>query len=189
VHATHATDVELERIATAGAVVGLCPLTEASLGDGVFPALEFQGRGGRLGIGSDSNVLLDAAAELRMLEYSQRLTRRARNVLAGESDHSTGRSLFDAALAGGTQALDAGTGEVGPGLAPGAPFDLVSLDAQHPALLERREDEILDSWIFAAGREVVDCVWRAGEKVVSGGRHCKREAIVARYRRAIKALL
>lgn len=190
VHATHATGAELERIVAAGAAVGLCPLTEASLGDGVFPALEFQRQGGRLGIGSDSNVLLDAGAELRMLEYSQRLTRRARNVLAGESDHSTGRSLFDAALAGGTQALSGGAGTPGrAGLAPEAPFDLVSLDAEHPALIERREDEILDSWIFAAGRDVIDCVWRAGEKVVSGGRHHKREAIVARYRRAMKALL
>ncbi|MDE2263698.1 MAG: formimidoylglutamate deiminase [Gammaproteobacteria bacterium] len=188
VHATHATRAELERIAVAGAVVGLCPITEASLGDGVFPALEFQGRGGRLGIGTDSNVLLDAGEELRTLEYSQRLVRRVRNVLAGESGHSTGRSLFDAALAGGTQALDAaGAGEP-VGLAPGAPLDLVSLDAAHPALMERREDEILDSWIFAAGRAAIDCVWRAGSKVVSGGRHHQREAILARYRRAIRAL-
>ena len=190
VHATHATGGELERIAAAGAVVGLCPMTESSLGDGIFPALEFRGRGGRLGIGSDSNVLLDAAAELRTLEYSQRLALRARNVLAGESDRSTGRSLFDAALAGGTQALCGGVGEGGrAGLATAAPFDVVSLEAAHPALIERREDEILDSWIFAAGRDVIDCVWRAGEKVVSGGRHRQREAIVARYKRAIKALL
>ncbi len=191
VHATHATPAELERIAAAGAVIGLCPMTEASLGDGVFPAPEFQGRGGRLGIGTDSNVLLDAAAELRTLEYSQRLTRRARNVLAGGPGHSTGRSLFDAALAGGTQALGgSGAGAAGPvGLTANAPFDLVSLEAAHPALIERREDEVLDSWIFAAGRDVIDCVWRAGEKVVSGGHHRRREAIVARYRRAMKALL
>jgi len=189
VHATHVIPEELERIVTASAVVGLCPVTEANLGDGVFPALEFQARGGRLGIGSDSNVLLDAGAELCMLEYSQRLTRRARNVLAGESGHSTGRSLFDAALAGGAQAL-AGAGARGRvGLAVDTPLDLVSLNADHPALIERREDEILDSWIFAAGRHVIDCVWRAGEKVVNGGRHRQREAIVARYRRALKALL
>lgn len=190
VHATHATQSELERIAAAGTVIGLCPVTEASLGDGVFPALEFQGRGGRLGIGSDSNVLIDAGAELRALEYSQRLTRRARNVLAGGSGHSTGRSLFDAALAAGAQALGAlaaGTSPVG--LAAHAPLDLVSLDAAHPALIERREDEILDSWIFAAGREAIDCVWRAGEKVVSEGRHRGRDAIVVRYRRAMKTLL
>jgi|SRR6185312_3028382 len=189
VHATQATTGELERIAAAGAVVGLCPITEASLGDGVFPALEFQALAGRSGIGTDSNVLLDAAAELRSLEYSQRLTRRARNVLAGESGHSTGRSLFDAALAGGAQALG-GTGTGGPvGLIADAPFDLVGLDAAHAALIERREDEILDSWIFAAGRDAIDCVWRAGEKVVSGGRHRQRDGIIARYRRAMKTLL
>jgi len=189
VHATHVTPRELERIAGARAVVGLCPMTEASLGDGVFPAPEFQALGGRVGIGSDSNVLLDAGAELRLLEYSQRLTRRARNVLAGESGHSTGRSLFDTVLAGGTQALcEAGASER-VGVAAEAPFDLVSLDTGHPSLMERREDEILDSWIFAAGRDVIDCVWRAGEKVVSGGRHRQREAIIARYRRAMKALL
>lgn len=189
VHATHATPQELERIAASEAVVGLCPITEASLGDGVFPAQELQALRGRFGIGTDSNILLDAAAELQMLEYSQRLTRRARNVLAGNSGHSTGRSLFEAALAGGAQALRGG-GVQGPvGLEAGAPLDLVSLDASHPALIERREDEILDSWIFAAGRNVIDCVWRAGEKVVSGGRHLQREAIVARYQRAVKALL
>ena len=189
VHATHATSWELERIAAAGAVIGLCPITEASLGDGVFPALEFKAFGGRFGIGSDSNVLLDAGAELRALEYSQRLTRRARNVLAGESGHSTGRSLFDAVLAGGTQALCGGVAGDHVGLAVAAPLDLVSLDAAHPALIERREDEILDSWIFAAGRDTIDWVWRAGEKVVSGGRHRDREAIVGRYRRVMKTLL
>ena len=189
VHATHAIPAELELIAAADAVVGLCPITEANLGDGVFPALEFQARGGRLGIGSDSNVSLDAAAELCTLEYSQRLTRRARNVLAGESGQSTGRSLFDAALAGGAQALGGAGARGRMGLTVDAPLDLVSLDAGHPALIERREDEILDSWIFAGGRDVIDCVWRAGEKVVSGGRHRQRDAIVARYRRARKALL
>lgn len=190
VHATHATPAELERIAAAGAVVGLCPMTEASLGDGVFAAPEFRALGGRLGIGTDSNVLLDAAAELRSLEYSQRLTRRMRNVLADDADHSTGRSLFEAALAGGSRALAAAPPtRAAPGLAPNASLDLVSFDAGHPALIERHEDEVLDSWIFAGGRDVIDCVWRAGQKVVSGGRHCKREAILTRYRRALKTLL
>ena len=191
VHATHATQGELQRIAASGAVVGLCPMTEASLGDGIFPALEFRALAGRFGIGTDSNVLLDAAEELRLLEYSQRLSRRARNVLAGETGHSTGRSLFDAVLAGGTRALGGTMAEDGSpmALSAQAPFDLVSLDASHPALIERREDELLDSWIIAAGRTVIDCVWRAGEKVVSAGRHRQREAIIERYRRAMKALL
>jgi formimidoylglutamate deiminase len=189
VHATHADAQELQRIAAVGAVVGLCPMTEASLGDGIFPAAEFCGWRGRLGIGTDSNVLLDAGAELRMLEYSQRLKRRARNVLAGEAGGSTGRTLFDAALAGGTQALLGASAGRQVALVAGAPLDLVSLDTRHPALIERRDDEILDSWIFAAGRAVIDCVWRAGEKVVEGGRHRRRDALVSRYRRAMKTLL
>jgi formimidoylglutamate deiminase len=192
VHATHAADAELAGIAARRAVVGLCPLTESSLGDGIFPAASFLAHHGRFGIGSDSNILLDAAAELRTLEYSQRLAQRARNVLSAGG--STGRTLFDAALAGGRQALRgaqhaAPAGGAPPaGLAPGAPLDLVTLAPGHPALLERREDEILDSWIFAAGRDVIDGVWRAGVKLVSGGRHRDRDAIVARYAQALQRL-
>jgi formiminoglutamate deiminase len=185
VHATHADDAELAGIAARGAVVGLCPLTESSLGDGIFPAASFLARHGRIGIGSDSNILLDAAGELRTLEYSQRLALRARNVLAAGADGSTGRALFDAALAGGRQALSAAAPT---GLVAGAALDLVTLAAAHPALLERREDEILDSWIFAAGRDVIDCVWRAGVRVVRGGRHRDRDTLVARYARALKKL-
>jgi formiminoglutamate deiminase len=188
VHATHATDAELAGIAARGAVVGLCPVTEASLGDGIFPAARFLAQGGRMGIGSDSNILLDAAEELRLLEYSQRLALRARNVLASGSGASTGRSLFDAALSGGAQALHPGVPKA-TGLAAGAPLNVVSLAATHPALLVRREDEILDSWIFAGGRAVIDCVWRAGVKLVSGGRHRDRERLVARYEQALRRLL
>jgi formiminoglutamate deiminase len=186
VHATHVTPAELTGIASRQAVVGLCPVTEASLGDGIFPAAEFFAQGGRIGIGSDSNVLLDAAEELRALEYSQRLALRARNVLASGAGASTGRCLFERALAGGRQALHGPAAAAG--LAVGASLDVVSLALDHAALLERREDEILDSWIFAAGRSVIDCVWRAGVRVVSNGRHHARDAIVAAYARTLKRL-
>ncbi|HEX4618312.1 MAG TPA: formimidoylglutamate deiminase [Steroidobacteraceae bacterium] len=186
VHATHATPEELRGVAARGAVVGLCPVTEASLGDGIFPAADFLTAGGRSGIGTDSNIRVDAAEELRTLEYSQRLAHRARNVLAAAAGASTGRSLFDAALAGGSQALN----PPGPaGLAAGAPLDVVSLAADHPALIERSGDEVLDSWIFAGDRGLVDGVWRAGVKLVSGGRHRDRDAIEARYARALRTLL
>jgi formimidoylglutamate deiminase len=188
VHATHATEIELQRVAASGAIVGLCPMTESSLGDGIFPAPTFLAQGGRYGIGSDSNVLLDAADELRTLEYSQRLAHRARNVLTSAEGHSTGRSLYEAALWGGTQALRPGGGRGPSGLKAGASLDVVSLAPDHAALVERREDEILDSWIFAGGRAVVDCVWRAGAKVVINGRHRRRDAIMAQYRRALKSL-
>jgi formiminoglutamate deiminase len=184
VHATHAESGELDAIVSAGATVGVCPVTEASLGDGVFGAARFMGQGGRIGIGTDSNVRIDAAEELRTLEYSQRLAHRARNVLAFSTDQSTGRALFDAALAGGAVALG-----VVPGFQPGAALDAASLRADHPALVERRGDDLLDSWIFAGDRGAVENVWRYGQKVVVDGQHVRREAITARYRVALKSLL
>jgi len=189
VHATHATTAELAGIAARKAVAGLCPMTEASLGDGIFPARDFLEYQGRFGIGSDSNVRLDAAEELRLLEYSQRLAHRARNVLAARSGASTGRTLFDAALAGGAQALQKSAGAKDSGLRVGGWLDLVTLNGDDPALLARREDEILDSWIFCGGRAVIDCVWRAGTKVVSNGRHLEREVIQGRYAKAMRRLL
>ena len=193
VHATHATDAEVRAMAVRGTIVGLCPITEANLGDGVFPAPLFLRLNGRFGIGSDSNILLDGAEELRILEYSQRLALRARNVLAAE-EGSTGRSLLEGALSGGARALHSalGSGARGPrtgALRAGASADIVSLNAEHPALAERSGDEILDSWIFAAGRAVVDCVWRAGVKVVINGRHYRREELLTRYRRTLQGLL
>src|SRR5579862_1750359 len=189
VHATHADDAELSAVAARGAVAGLCPLTEANLGDGIFPGATFLAQGGRIGVGSDSNILTDAAGELCMLEYSQRLALQARNVLAGGADGSTGRALFDSALTGGSQALEGtAASPARAGLAPGRPLDLITLTGGHPALIGRGGDEILDSWIFAGGRELIDCVWRAGTKLVSGGRHRAREAIVARYARALSRL-
>ncbi|MBV8853058.1 MAG: formimidoylglutamate deiminase [Sinobacteraceae bacterium] len=184
VHATHVNEAELQEVARCGAVVGLCPVTEANLGDGIFPAAAFLALGGRFGVGSDSNVLIDAAEELRLLEYSQRLTLRGRNVLAGGPDQSTGRALFERTLAGGAQALRCTSG-----LARGNWFDAVSLKAGQAILSQRQRDALLDSWVFSGGQRSVDCVWRAGEKVVSGGRHIRRDAISARYRGALKQLL
>jgi formimidoylglutamate deiminase len=184
VHATHVTDAEMQAVAASGAVVGLCPITEANLGDGIFPAAEFLGHSGCIGIGSDSNVLIDAAEEFRVLEYSQRLAHRGRNVLASGAGKSTGRTLFDRSLAGGSRVLQSA-----PGLAAGAFLDVVSLKTLEPELVQRRQDDLLDSWIFSGGRGLVDCVWRAGEKVVISGRHRHRDDIVTRYRRALGNLL
>lgn len=184
IHATHMTPDETARFAASGAVAGLCPVTEASLGDGVFPASGFAAAGGHYGVGTDSNVLIGAADELRQLEYAQRLTRRERNVLASPGA-STGRSLFDAALAGGGRALAAEGG----GLAIGAPADCVALDGADPALIERRGDALLDGWIFASGSRAVDAVWVAGRQVVAGGRHVAREAVGARYARVLARLM
>ncbi|MFN4015264.1 MAG: formimidoylglutamate deiminase [Reyranella sp.] len=184
VHATHVTDAESADIAVRGAVVGLCPITEANLGDGIFPAQSFMERGGRFGVGSDSNVLIDAAEELRLLEYGQRLSLRTRNAMAQASTPSVGRSLFDAALAGGAQALGAPAS-----LAVGHSADLVSLKTDDEKLVYRRGDQWLDAWIFAGGRRTVDCVWRAGARLVSGGWHIHRESIGRRYRQALQKVL
>ena len=89
VHATHITDAERAAIVQSGAGAGLCPITEANLGDGLFPARAFLAEGGRFGVGSDSNVEIDAAAELRLLEYGQRLAQRGRNLRADGAGQSS----------------------------------------------------------------------------------------------------
>lgn len=183
VHATHVEPDEIAGIAASGAVAGLCPITEANLGDGVFPAAEFMALGGMIGVGSDSNVRIDAAEELRLLEYGQRLTRRARNVLASAERPATGARLFAAAVAGGGRSLGVETG-----LAAGRPADIVSLNRDDMAFAGRDGDALVDSWVFAS-RAGVDCVWRGGVKQVEGGRHRHRAAIEARYRVALARLM
>lgn len=167
IHTTHTTDEEVTAFAKTGAVAGLCPITEASLGDGIFPAREFVDAGGAFGVGTDSNVLVGVADELRQLEYGQRLKHRQRNVLSGGAGRSTGRTLFDHALAGGSRAL----AQAAVGLAPGARADIVTLDTAHPSLAGRQGDVAIDGWIFAAGSGAIDCVWAGGHKVVESGRH------------------
>ncbi|MBB4087590.1 formimidoylglutamate deiminase [Sphingomonas carotinifaciens] len=184
VHATHVTDIELARIVASGSVVGLCPITEANLGDGIFPAAGLLEQGGRFGIGTDSNVRIGVANELALLEYGQRLVRRERNVLA-QPGAATGRSLFEAAIEGGAVTLGGGLC----GIVPGAPADFVQLDRAHPSLVHRNGDALLDSWIFASGNPAVEHVWRRGRKVVEGGRHHARERIVHRYGEALKRLM
>ena len=184
VHATHMRDDEAARMARTGAVAGLCPITEANLGDGLFNAPAYLAAGGRFGIGSDSNVLIDASEELRLLEYGQRLGHRGRNLFPQSEGHSSGHALFDAAVAGAAQALG-----VSGGLQVGAAADLVSLDDTHPSLAGKAPDTVLDSWIFAAGRTAIDGVWRRGRQVVVGGRHVRRAAVEAAYADVIQALL
>lgn len=180
IHATHLTPDETKDIADSGAVVGLCPITEANLGDGVFPAEAYLGQGGAIGIGTDSNVEITAAGELRLLEYSQRLATRARNVTAAQG--STGTRLFASALAGGAQAL----GAPAPVLVPGAPADLVGLS--DPLALGMCDDRLLDRWVFGRDLSVAE-VWAAGQHLVSGGRHHHRDAAERDAARAIRRIL
>jgi formimidoylglutamate deiminase len=183
IHATHMTEDETVGLAASGAVAGLCPVTEASLGDGIFPGKRYLAAGGRFGVGTDSNIAIDAAGELRQLEYSQRLAHRARNVLSDRD--SVGRRLVDGALAGGAQALARPIGAI----APGCRADIVVLDGAHPDLAGRGGDAWLDAWVFVAGKPLVKTVLIGGETVVTEGRHLRHEMIAARYRRTISRLL
>ncbi|MFZ1425706.1 MAG: formimidoylglutamate deiminase [Geminicoccaceae bacterium] len=184
IHATHMTDDEAAAMARSGAVAGLCPITEANLGDGTFNALPFLAAGGAYGVGSDSNVLIDLGGELRQLEYSQRLHHRARNVLATAAQPATGRALFEAAVLGGARALG-----VAAGLCHGAAADIVTIDGAHPALVGRSGDALLDSMVFAGGSSTIHSVWRAGRLVVREGRHVARDAVRARFARTMCKLL
>ncbi len=184
VHATHLTESETDAMAASGAVVGLCPVTEANLGDGIFPAVRFLGKDGRIATGTDSNILIDPAQELRALEYSQRLAHQARNVLASAEHPSVARRLFDATLTGGAQALG-----VEPGLVVGNSADIVTLDADNPDLQMAHGDLPLDHWVFAARNNCIDAVWRRGRKLVSGGRHQDAPLITGRYRKVLERIL
>jgi formimidoylglutamate deiminase len=184
IHATHTTPGEIAALAASQAVVALCPLTEASLGDGLFDGAAYLAAGGRFGIGTDSNIQIDAAAELRQLEYGQRLARRARNVMTLVEGEATGRRLYATALAAGAQALQRPIGA----LAVGSRADIVLLDDDHPDLTARDGDHWLDAWIFVAGRSAVKTVLVGGTTVVEAGRHTLRMAIAARFKAVVGKL-
>jgi len=184
IHATHMTAEETERLARTGCIAGLCPTTEANLGDGIFNAGLWQRESGAIAIGSDSHITVSPAEDLRMLEYSQRLKLRARNVLAGGPDRSTGRTLFEAVLAGGAKCLNQPMGAI----AEGKRADIVVLDADHPALAERQGDAVLDAWIFSGGDACVRDVFVAGDHLVEDGHHRDEARIFDTYRAAMRKL-
>lgn len=184
VHATHMTKAETEALARSGAVAGLCPITEANLGDGPFDGPGWLAAGGAFGLGSDSNVRISLVEELRTLEYSQRLRDLARNVWV-QGEGSVGAALYRGAARGGAQALGRDAGEI----APGRLADLVAIDSQHPALCALPEDHLLDGLAFAAPDAVVSDLWSAGRHRVQGGRHVARDGIIAAYRVAVAQLM
>jgi formimidoylglutamate deiminase len=183
IHATHMTPSETTALAASQAVAGLCPLTEANLGDGIFDGARFAQSAGRFGIGSDSNTRISLVEELRMLEYSQRLRDGGRAVLASDSA-STGRVLFESVVRGGAQAMARNAGEI----ALGRLADLVALDGKATDLFGRRGDDLLDCFIFAADDQVITDVWSAGRHMVHKGQHRHRESITRNYRTTMAAL-
>ena len=182
VHATHMSNEETLKLAESGAVAGLCPVTEANLGDGTFNGFEYVSYGGKYGIGSDSNVRISLVEELRMLEYSQRLLRKTRNVMSESG--SLGKSLYISALSGGAQALSRNSGSI----SSGQWADFLTLDSDNLAFFGSSEDEILDRWIFSAEDSLIRDVWSAGRQIVVEGRHVKHEQIEKQYRNIIKQL-
>jgi len=184
VHATHLNDEEVRAIARSGAVAGLCPTTEANLGDGLFPLRPFIDAGGRFGIGSDSHVSQSPVEELRWLEYGQRLQHQRRNVAFTREQRDVGRYLWQAALCGGAQAAGRKVGA----LAVGLRADLLVLDDSHPNLDGVRDEQVLGRFLFCGNDNLVRDVLCGGRWVVQGGRHVAQDAIARRYRDAVNEL-
>lgn len=184
VHATHMDARESSAVLRSHAVAGLCPSTEADLGDGYFDIINWFAQSGRFGVGSDSNLRLSPTEELRTLEFQARLQSGKRNVLS-EQELSCGRSLWQRSLAGGAQALGQKVGR----MAPTYRADLIELDEQHPLLAGRCGDSLLDSWIMAGEQTMVRTVWVGGQKRVVEGRHVARDVLLAAGRKAMRELL
>ncbi|MGO1117798.1 formimidoylglutamate deiminase [Rhodovibrionaceae bacterium A322] len=186
IHATHLTEQETTDLAHSGAIAGLCPTTEANLGDGLFPIEDYLAQGGAFGVGSDSHISVDLTEELRLLENGPRLTKRGRNLLAGGEGQSTGARLYTAAAAGSAAALGRPSGEI----SKGNLADLLVLNRQDPALIARQDDHILDSWIFFNGPgSPVSKVFVAGQEVITDGHHKDEEAITQRYLETLTRLM
>lgn len=184
VHATHMTADETRALAASRAVVGVCPTTEANLGDGLFPLHQYAAHQGAWGIGSDSNVGSSAMEELRWLEYGQRLLRRQRNVMAPAGGGSVGEALYGAALRGGAQASGRGIA----GLQVGQRADLVVLDANHPALAGKTREYWLDALVFCGHANPIRDVMVGGQWSIRDGRHAQENGIAARFGAAVRAL-
>lgn len=183
IHCTQMLSHETRELAQSGAVAGLCPITEANLGDGIFDGLNWVNNGGSFALGSDSNIKISLTDEIRSLEYSQRLKDKSRASLAQE-DKSTARRIFDKMLIGGAQATNRKTGEI----RIGNWADLFSLNDNHVNLLNAQGDNILDCFVFSIGDEIISEVWSAGRHQVQAGLHVDRETIIADYKSTLREL-
>jgi len=188
VHATHMDERETQRLAATGAVAGLCPTTEANLGDGLFPLKAYLDAGGVIGIGSDSHISVSPVEELRWLEYGQRLSTRHRNVAATINTPSTGERLFAKALAGSARAAGVALGSLDAAASVSPRADLLVLDDTSPLLAGRDGGHVIDSWIFAGNTSLVRDVMVAGEWVVRDFRHRDRERIAQRYHDVVERI-
>ncbi len=183
IHSTHMEMDETIALANSGAVAGLCPITESSLGDGIFDGATYLQNNGRFGIGSDSNLRISLSEELRTLEYSQRLRDRGRAILASEK-YSTGRTLYEGAAKGSAQAAGRNSGT----LEVGRLADIIALDGNATDLMFKQGDAILDAYIFAGDDHMITDLWSAGRHLVEDGQHRARTTIIERYRKTISSL-
>ena len=184
IHATHMTSDETVGLAKSGAIAGLCPTTEGNLGDGFFNLNEYIANNGRWAIGSDSHISISPVEELRWLEYGRRLVDRQRNIMASSFSPSTGTALLEQSLHGGriSSGLDIGKIE------PGYRADFVVLDSDHPRLYGRKEEQLIDSWIFSGNENAVQDVYVGGVRVIQDGHHPDEEDIQASYRKTLDEL-
>ncbi|MGO3406634.1 formimidoylglutamate deiminase [Marinomonas sp.] len=184
VHATHLTETERQAIASSQAIAGLCPTTEANLGDGIFPAVAFEKEGGRWGIGSDSHVSLSIVEELRTLEYGQRLRDQQRNRLYRPEQTSVGDNLYQQALLGGNQACG-----VSLGLAAGNRADFMVLDESQPFMAASDNKDLLNRWLFATNENLVKDVFVAGQQRIKNFHHEHEESSRSAFIRIIKKVM
>lgn len=184
VHATHIDDGEIRALAATGAVVGLCPSTEANLGDGLFPLAPYLKAGGRIAVGSDSNVSVNMIEELRWLEYGQRLAGGTRLIAASDDRPSAGGALYRAALSGGARAAAQPVGA----LEAGARADFIVLDPDHPAIATKSGDRILDGLLFASSSNPIRDVYVGGARVIEAGRHGQEETIRAEFTDVLRSM-
>ncbi|UAN53878.1 formimidoylglutamate deiminase [Serratia sp. JSRIV002] len=182
VHATHLDRVELEQLAHSKAVAGLCPTTEANLGDGIFPGDIYLHHQGRWGIGSDSHVSLNVVEELRWFEYGQRLRDQRRNRLTTPEQPAVADVLYQQALRGGAQACGTAIGK----LAVGYRADWLVLDGEDPYLASAPDASILNRWLFAGGKEQIRDVFVAGRQVIEQGRHALQQQSSAEFLQVLK---
>ena len=185
VHATHLNEGEIKMIAGSGAITGLCPTTEANLGDGIFPLPDYAGASGRFGIGSDSHISMSVTEELRLLEYGQRLTKQRRNVAHSKSEPHIGAYLYKQNVKGGAQALGKNSGS----LDVGNRFDVVVLDHDHALLYGREGDFVLDSFIFAGNHNTIKDVLIGGKTIIRNGEHAREDEITRNYKRTLDRIL
>ena len=184
IHATHVNQQEVKTIASSQAVVGLCPSTEANLGDGIFPITDLVAQGGRFGIGSDSHVCVSVAEELRLLEYGQRLRDQQRNRVYSSDQSSVGDFCYQTSVAGGNAACN-----ISAGLKVGDRADFITLDTRHPLLATAKPEQLINRWTFGINHNPVKDVFVAGEQVIDAGCHALEDPASAALVKSLKELL